>query len=157
MKLFKKKEEPSKEKPSYCDTEHIGYGWCQNTLTVHGERDELVSFVSDVESRKNGTVNVFDLNKVFPLEHETKMLDCWGCLSDFRDTKLTDTIHSLIYKFGTRHGTPKKAVEYIAKKYPHLVFSLDYWICEVAFGTLVVKGSDIILKCSGNLDSWNED
>ncbi|MBS3172691.1 hypothetical protein J4438_03910 [Candidatus Woesearchaeota archaeon] len=125
--------------------------WCTNTLKVKGEEKILQKFKKKAQNKKNklsltkflplpkgleGTQSPPDKKKkiqnlALKLKYGTDnwydwAIKNWGIKWDIKCEFMDNNEDELIYEFDSPWGPPLEGFRQISKKYPKLVFFLDY-------------------------------
>jgi len=102
--------------------------WCNNSLKITGDTKQLKSFAK--KAKGDGTD--LSLDKLFPLPKKQEKnwynwcVKNWGTKWDIEATLSVEDKYELGYGFDSAWSPPVEAFEKISKKYPKLVFWLDY-------------------------------
>ena len=107
--------------------------WCNNTLVVRGEKEDMAKFNKVIEKKRNSDKKLEDILKAFiPIPKDIKddwynwCIENWGtkwdilCYDDRVEEDYTE------FSFDRAWGPPIAWLEIVAKKYPKLKFSLKY-------------------------------
>ena len=108
--------------------------WCENSLTVTGEIEEIRKFKEENTIIVDGKLTLsFNLMVTLPEEEKDNWYD-WHCahwgtkwdLNRFSRCKVKEVDNVLNFKFFTAWSPPEKWVIYVSPYYPDLSFELKY-------------------------------
>ena len=146
--------------------------WCENELTIVGERERLLAFYRQGKGPGpfKGEESMLSVEQFvpMPLEYTTQdgyerggfqwAMEHWGTKWGLVDVEvdpaseelLTDTEFAgesesyLFYTFRTAWSPPDALIEAMASQFPTLRFSLAYFECGMGYqGLLVVEGLQV--------------
>ena len=100
--------------------------WCENTLTVMGEKEKISEFREKGKSDKTD----LSLDRLYPEPSRSKNLDWrssnWGCKWDVEAELVYDSEAYLEYAFLSPWSPPVNWLEKVCKDFPELGFVLKY-------------------------------
>jgi len=121
--------------------------WCDNSLKVHGKKGDLEKFVRECFSKGDGEEIFLDFEKTVPVgdikDWYERRLEKWGTKwnLDARDSSVCVTDSRVSMWFLSAWSPPIPIMEALTRKYPALVFRLDYNEGGMAFRG-VFEGQD---------------
>lgn len=145
--------------------------WCENKLTVTGNKEDLLKFKEQAKSKEKGIetdirMNNFIrmpeelVNTVSPWEHPNWYewaLDNWGCKWDLDAKLIEETENNLIYEFDSPWGPPDNWLKNIAPMFPDLSFELYYREGGMCFqGTILTQSDLFIIHEEEYYESYDE-
>ena len=128
--------------------------WCYNTLTVSGEKEDVVRFRKENKEKDvNNKIKDVPLSfiKAIPYKGNWNHEWCiknWGTKWDVSDVEtqlneINDT--DIQYNFNTAWVPPEKWFRFIVKKYPKLYFHLEYEEEGIGFsGEIIAENGEIV-------------
>ena len=135
--------------------------WCENSLTVSGEFQELRKFKQENTYTEDGEVTLsFNLMVTLPQEEEDNWYDWqienWGTKWDLRNCIIEDDENILSFDFDTAWGPPEKWLENVSVFYPNLEFKLLYAEPGMSFsGKTVVENGILLVQEHGDYGEYH--
>lgn len=154
--------------------------WCENELTVTGNKAELEKFVAETFVTEEGK-RIFDFDKVVPYPQKFKDMDAaikdvpweerlkrnmkdgfnsggyeWCCANwgtkwgACNPTDLVETAKSIKQTFSTAWGPPLPVIAAASRKYPTLTFKIKYFEGGMGFSGKFVVKDDDVVENTEN-------
>lgn len=122
--------------------------WCENSLTITGENEEIRKFKEENTIIVDGELTLsFNLMVTLPQEEEDNWYDWhvtyWGTKWDLSNCIINDTGNILNFNFDTAWSPPENWVIYVSPYYPNLSFELKYAEAGMGFSgrTIIQNGT----------------
>ena len=126
--------------------------WCENSLKVIGNKEDLVKFKEQAKSKEKSIVTDIRMNNFVkmpkelidttsPREHPNWYewaLENWGTKWDLAAHLIREKDNELFYEFDSAWSPPIKWLENIGTMFPKLTFELEYregGMCFQGFAT----------------------
>lgn len=140
--------------------------WCENGLTITGDKGELDRFLENAAGETDGETGEFSLAKLYPppvgADSQEWCVEHWGTKGDVNGVEgHRDADDEAFFQFDTAWTPPLAALRHISTLYPLLTFSLSYEEDGEAFaGDYAVQDGNVLRHEERDLadeDSDDED
>lgn len=121
--------------------------WCENRLTVRGDKIELEKFMERAERIEDKNKEALTLNNFVKRDEENwyqDSLDKWGTKWEISGAVLQSSANELIYQFDSAWSPPTEWLTSVIEMYPTLEFELRYREDGCCFAGIITGSNGLV-------------